>query len=79
MALVDREKMTDATGAVHLYRPVPNNTPGVPPEYPHPDAIHHARTSGRGLHPCFHLRPLDPPAYAGWRTRHADLLEGLSS
>lgn len=58
MALVDREKMTDATGAVHLYRPVPNNTPGVPPEYPHPDAIHHARTSGRGLHPCFHLRPL---------------------
>lgn len=58
MALVDREKMTDATGAVHLYRPVPNNTPGVPPEYPHPDAIHHARSSGRGLHPCFHLRPL---------------------
>lgn len=58
MALVDREKMTDATGAVHLYRPVPNNTPGIPPEYPHPDAIHHARTSGRGLHPCFHLRPL---------------------
>lgn len=58
MALVDREKMTDATGAVHLYRPVPDSTPGVPPEYPHPDAIHHARTSGRGLHPCFHLRPL---------------------
>lgn len=27
----------------------------------------------------FYLRPLDPPAYAGWRTRHADLLEGLTS
>ena len=51
MALVDREKMTDATGAVHLYRPVPNNTPGVPPEYPHPDAILRSRWSGYGIPP----------------------------
>ncbi len=58
MALVDREQMTDATGTTRLYRPVPDNTPGVPPEHPHPDATHQARSSGRGLHPCFHLHPL---------------------
>lgn len=74
MALVDREKMTDATGAVHLYRPVPNSTPGVPPEYPHPDAIHHARASGRGLHPCFHLQPLaDDLAYYEERGEEPDM------
>lgn len=27
----------------------------------------------------FYVRPLDPDAYDGWRLRHADLLEGLSS
>lgn len=74
MALVDREQMVDATGAVHLYRPVPDNTPGVPPEYPHPDAIHQARTSGRGIHPCFHLHPLvDLLAYYEERGEEPDI------
>ena len=27
----------------------------------------------------FYVRPLDPDAYDGWRDRHADLLEGLTS
>lgn len=32
--------------------------PARPPQYPHPDAVHEANSSGRGLHPCFHLHPL---------------------
>lgn len=54
MALVDRERMKDATGAVHLYRPVPNSTPGKVPAHPHPDATHDVTWSGWGLHPCKH-------------------------
>lgn len=74
MALVDREQMTDATGAVHLYRPTPDNSPGVPPEYPHPDAQHQARTSGQGLHPCTHLHPLtDVLAYYEQRGEEPDI------
>lgn len=74
MALVDREEMRDATGAVRLYKPVPGNTPGDPPEHPHPDAQHHARTSGRGIHPCFHLHPLaDVLAYYAERGEEPDM------
>ena len=56
MAVVDRERLRDSTGAVHLYRPVPDTEDPVtghrePPEQPHPDAILHARWSGWGIPP----------------------------
>ena len=45
MALVDREKMTDATGAVHLYRPAARPAaPDAPPTSP-PDAAPQPRGS----------------------------------
>ena len=54
MALVTRERMRDATGAVHLYTPCPDTPDRVtghrePPEHPHPDAILRSRWSGHGI------------------------------
>ena len=54
--IVDRERLRDSTGAVHLYRPVPDTEDPVtghrePPEHPHPDAILRSRWSGYGIPP----------------------------
>lgn len=56
MATVDRERLRDAAGVVHLYTPCPDTPDRVtghrePPEHPHPDAILHARWSGWGIPP----------------------------
>lgn len=63
MATVDRERLRDAAGAVHLYTPCPGTPDRVtghrePPEHPHPDAILHARWSGWGIPPHDYGSPL---------------------
>lgn len=74
MALVDHEPMTDATGAVNTYRPVPGTANPTIPEHPHPDAVHHAHPSGRGIHPCTHLQPLaDQLAYYEEQGKEPDM------
>lgn len=64
------ERMRDATGEVHVYRPASSSTRSPdPPEFPHPDApltVNGSHAAGWGIHPC------DRKPLAEWRAGYIE-------